>query len=106
MATGTKYDEIIDEGILYNFIPYDMPRLATYSHPGNKYDLKKGGWQNIPKTVLVIGEDEHSFITELRPSESEEGEWTDKYVLYKFILPLGFHKSRLIKWEDTQLSLF
>lgn len=104
MATNTNYDEVIEQGILYNFVAYDTPRLATYSSPGNEYDLKKGGWQNILKTVLVIGEAEHCFITKLSPSE--HGEWTDKRILYKYILPLGFHKSRLVKWEETQLSLF
>lgn len=104
MATNTNYDEVIEQGILYNFVAYDTPRLATYFHPGEEYDIKKGGWQNIPKTILVIGEDEHCFITKLSPGE--HGEWTDKRILYKYILPIGFHKCRFIRWEETQLSLF
>lgn len=97
------YDEIIEQGILYNFKAYEVPRLATYSSPGNTYKLPIG-WIDVPKTVLVIGEDDHCFITELRASE--HGEWTDKRILYKYILPLGFHKTRLIQWEETQLTLF
>lgn len=104
MENLLKYDKIIDKGILYGFVPYETPRLATYRSPGNEYDLNKGGWVDIPKTVLIIGEDEHLYVTRLR--NSEHGEWTDEKILYKYIIPDGFHKSRLIKWEDTQLSLF
>lgn len=103
MNQSVKYDEVIEQGILYNFIPYDTPRLATYEHHTNEYELPKG-WLNEPKSVLVIGETKESFVTELK--SSEHGEWTDRQVLYKYILPLGFHKSRLIKWEETQLTLF
>lgn len=103
MEESLKYDEVIDQGILYNFIQYDTPRYATYNHPTNEYELLKG-WLSEPKTVLVIGETKDTFVTELKPSE--HGEWTEKKILYKYILPLGFHKSRLIKWEETQLTLF
>ncbi|MCT4237821.1 hypothetical protein HZP42_15665 [Elizabethkingia anophelis] len=103
MENLVKYDKVIDQGMRYSFIPYDIPRLASYNHPTNEYDLNKG-WLNEPKKVLVIGETKDSFITELRPSE--HGEWTDLRILYKYILLLGFHKSRFIKWEETQLSLF
>ncbi len=104
MEDLTQYDEVIDKGILYDYVPFDTPRLATYSSSGDEYDLEKGGWVNFPKTVLVIGETKDSYITKL--SDAEHGEWIDKRILYKYILPLGFHKTRLIKWEDTQLSLF
>lgn len=100
----TKYDEVIEQGILYDFVAYDFPKLATFNYPGNEYNLKKNGWQDFPKTVLVIGEDKNCYITNLCQSEHEE--WNDKRILYKYILPLGFHKSRFIRWEDTQLTLF
>lgn len=98
-----KYDEVIEKGILNNFIPYDTPVLATYAHDVNKYELSKG-WQTEERTVWVIGEDELLYVTELRMSEHVE--WIKKRVLYKYMLPSGFHKSRLIRWEATQLSLF
>lgn len=103
MEDITKYDEVIEQGILYNFVPYETPRLAIYNSPGETYELPRG-WIDVPKTVLIIGETKDSYITELRPSE--HGEWTEKRILYKYILPLGFHKSRFIKWEETQLKLF
>lgn len=103
MEENIEYDEIIDKGLRYNFVPYDVPRLATYNHPGNEYKFPIG-WIDIPKTVLVIGETKDSYITELK--NADHGEWTDKKILYKYILPMGFHKSRFLKWEDTQLTLF
>ena len=103
MENIEKYDEVIEQGILYDFVSYDTPRLAIYHHPGNIYKLP-GGWIDEKKELLIIGETKDSYITELR--ESERGEWTDKRILYKYILPLGFHKSRFIKWEETQLTLF
>lgn len=99
----TRYDEIIEQGVLYDFKPFEFPRMVTYNHPGNEYKLPIG-WIDIPKSVFVIGETKDSFITELRLAE--HGEWTDKRILYKYILPLGFHKSRFVKWEETQLRLF
>lgn len=98
-----KYDEIINKGILYGFQAYEFPRLAEYRHETDIYAYPIG-WLTEPKQVLVIGEDNSSFVTELKPSE--HGEWDEKRVLYKYILPLGFHKTRLIRWVDTQLSLF
>ncbi|HAY3555762.1 hypothetical protein [Elizabethkingia anophelis] len=103
MEDLVKYDKVIDQGILYSFVPYDTPLLALYKHSTDEYKLPEG-WLNTPKIVLVIGETKDSFITELRPSE--HGEWKDLRILYKYILPLGFHKSRFIQWEETQLSLF
>ena len=103
MKEAIEYDQVIEQGILYNFTAYDIPRMGTYNHPGNTYELPKG-WIDKPKSVLIIGETEDCFITSLRAAE--HGEWTDKRILYKYILPLGFHKSRFAKWEETQLSLF
>ncbi|WP_260255130.1 hypothetical protein [Elizabethkingia meningoseptica] len=88
---------------IHSFVPYDTPQLVLYKHSTDEYDLTKG-WLNEPKKVLVIGETKDSFITELKPSE--HGEWKGLRILYKYILPLGFHKSRFIQWEETQLSLF
>lgn len=48
MEDLVKYDKIIDQGTRYNFIPYETPRLASYNHPTNEYDLIKG-WLNEPK---------------------------------------------------------
>ena len=97
------YDKIIDRGILYDFKPYDSPRLASYESDIDEYEFPKG-WLTKPVSVLVIGETDDSFITEL--SATEHGEWTDERILFKYVLPLGFHKSRFIKWEETQLEMF
>ena len=55
MEDLVKYDKVIDQGMRYNFIPYETPRIASYNHSTNEYDLTKG-WLNEPKKVLVIGE--------------------------------------------------
>ena len=103
MSSELVYDEVIDRGIIYEFIPYEFPRLAEYSFDINVYEYPKG-WLTEPKQVLVIGEAKDSYTTELK--SSSHGEWDEKRILLKYILPLGFHKSRLIRWVDTQLTLF
>jgi hypothetical protein len=97
------YEQITEEGIKYDFVPYETPRLAEYEHPTDRYELPIG-WINEPREVLIIGETSDSYIYELR--ESSHGEWKDTRILYKYTLPIGFHKSRLISWLNTQLSLF
>lgn len=97
------YDKIIDRGILYDFIPYDSPQMASYESDIGEYKFPKG-WLTEPVNVLVIGETDHSYVTEL--SAAEHGEWKDERILYKYTLPLGFHKTRLINWKETQLQMF
>lgn len=98
-----KYDEIIDKGILYEYIAYEFPRLAEYRQETNVYEFPYG-WITEAKQVLVIGETDTSFVTKLK--HSEHGECDEKRILYKYILPMGFHKTRFIRWFDTQLTFF
>jgi hypothetical protein len=85
-----------------NYKPYPKPRTALFIQNGDNYvkDTKTGtyGWEKIEKEVMVIGEDDYFFITVLkehRVCDTEDPEY-GKIVL----LPLGFHKSRFIKWID------
>lgn len=74
-----------------DYVAYEIPRLALYN-AGFEYDSKLN-WVDIEKQTLVLGEDSHFYVEEIKPSE-----WGD--------LHLGFHKSRLIKWMPVQITLF
>jgi hypothetical protein len=97
--------------VLYNYKPFPKPKKALYFQTGNNYikDFKTGvlGWSREEKEVIVIGEDNTCYITELKKHIICDTTCPDygKTVL----LPIGFHKSRLIKWMQLpaeQLELF
>lgn len=75
---------------------YDNPKKCLYKCPDGKYNYISG-W-DTPKETMVIGETEHCYIYELRPISD--------FNVFKYLLPIGFHKSRLIKWLPTQLQMF
>jgi len=86
-----------EKPILYNFVKYDVPRKAIYEQDTNKY---KNGWVQKEVETTVIGEAKQTYVERLL--ESSSGEWVgDKVVTKEFILPLGFHKSRLVRWVDA-----
>lgn len=97
--------------ILYDYTPYDKPKMAAYNQTGDKYLFnKKEGyyhWESIQREAIVIGETEHCYVEQLiehqicDTSEPDYGEIV--------LLPMGFHKSRLVKWKESpidQLQLF
>lgn len=92
--------------ILYDFIPYKVPRKGLFSvyKKDGKYILGKG-WENEIVELTIIGEDSTSYIEKL--SKCEEGKWVgNKVIKEKYTLPLGVHKSRFVKWTTGQLRLF
>jgi hypothetical protein len=84
----------------YNYRPYIIPKRAVYYASGNDYvkDPVTGllGWSRIEREALVIGEDDTSFVTELKEHKNRDS-WSVDYGKV-CLLPLGFHKSRLKKW--------
>lgn len=92
--------------ILYGFKKFATPRIGLFSiHKKDGNYLLPGGWENEIKEYLIIGEDNTSFVYKLKPTEQEK--WVgDKTIKEQFILPIGIHKSRLIKWTTGQLELF
>ncbi len=82
---------------------YKTPRKAIYNSPEGKYHPVKG-WLQVEREVLVLGETDSIYITEIRESSlthnDELGCYTSQYCF-----PVGFHKSRLVKWVTTQLEL-
>jgi hypothetical protein len=92
--------------ILYGFKKYDLPRKGVFSVPKEDggYSLP-GGWEQELKEFLIIGEDNTSFVYRLQ--ESEQGEWLgNRVVQSKVVLPIGVHKSRLVRWTSGQLEIF
>lgn len=97
--------------VIFDYKPYPRPKKAKYYETGNDYilDPKTGlcGWSKIEKEALVIGETDDSFITVLKEHVNSDT-WEKDYG-ETCLLPLGFHKSRLINWIPSigdQLRLF
>ena len=86
--------------VQYNYKPYKSPKKAIYFQSGNEYifDKKTGyfGWSEIKCEAIVIGETDDSYIKEIIQSKGCDTTQPDygKVIL----LPLGFHKSRLIEF--------
>jgi len=87
----------------YGFEPYEIPRNGLFSvHTG--IWQSSGGWENKNEAHLIIGETSDCYIYKLIPSE--ERRWKgSKVVRESFMLPIGLHKTRLIRWLPTQLQL-
>lgn len=82
--------------VLYNYIPYEVPKLGVFNITTGEYKLP-GGWLLRQDQILIIGESDDCFIEKLQPSS--HGEWVgDTVIQTEYILPLGIHKSRLVKW--------
>lgn len=95
----------------YNFKPYLQPKTALYYQTGNDYgkDPETGllGLSKVVKETIVIGEDDTSYVEYLK--EHRNCDTWDKDYGKISLLPIGFHKSRLLKWLPTpgqQLMLF
>lgn len=89
-----------------NYIAYDQPKMGVFrvEHPDGLYDIKIG-WLRVEEKIKIIGEDENSYV--YRIIETEYGEWIEgKVIKQHFLSPIGVHKSRLVRWEATQLALF
>lgn len=97
---------MIDQGILYGYVQYTTPRVGLFAITGDKYELATG-WQRIEKSLVIIGEDSTAYVEKL--VETGHGEWVGETIVqYKYTLPVGVHKSRLIRWldEPIQLTMF
>lgn len=92
----------------YNFKPYLQPKTALYHQTGNDYvkapETGLIGWSKVVKEMIIIGETDDSYISYLK--EYQNSNTRDKDYGNISLLPIGFHKSRLLKWLPTQLMLF
>lgn len=91
--------------ILYNFKAYPAPKKALFKVDTNKYILPEG-WIQKEELYTIIGETDDSYVYKLYKSEHGERNEKDKVVIKKYIMPLGVHKSRLVRWTEGQLLLF
>lgn len=97
--------------VLNNFKRYRQPKKALYYQTGDEYviDPETGipGWSKVVVETVVIGEDDMCFIEYLK--EHRNCDTWDKDYGKISLLPIGFHKSRLLKWipmPGQQLLLF
>jgi len=86
------------------FDRYPHPKLCVYRHPGDEYNLP-GGWKDIEKELLVIGETFYCYVTEVRVFTLGYWDECGRYDSTRSDF-MGFHKSRFVRWKDTQLELF
>lgn len=96
---------------LFGYKPFLKPKKCLYYAEGGDFikDDVTGlfGWSKIEKEAIIIGEDDTSFITKVK--EYTVSDTTDPLYGKTVLLPLGFHKTRLIKWlclPGEQLKLF
>ena len=96
---------------VHNYKPYTSPKKALYFQLGEEYvnDINTGflGWKREEREAIVIGEDDTTYITSLK--EYRVSDTSDPYYGQTVLLPMGFHKSYLVKWiplYGEQLSLF
>lgn len=89
---------------LYGFKKYSFPKKAMFSVTTSEYNIQTG-WIEKQVECIIIGETHDCYISKL--IQSEHGIWVSKRVKKcEYILPIGYHKSRLIKWVNNQLQLF
>lgn len=82
---------------------YEIPRTGIFMQDNNIYS-PINGWGYIEVTETIIGEDEHLYI--YRWLTTDWGEWVNDQVITTWHhIPLGYHKSRLIKWVPTQIIM-
>jgi hypothetical protein len=89
---------------LYNFKKYKTPRFGIFYIDTNTYKAPMG-WIQEETKYKIVGETDDCYVYRLQASGY--GEWVGDVVIQKqFILPIGIHKSRFIRWTSGQLSLF
>ena len=89
--------------ILYNYQPFENQRIGEFRIDTNEYG--PDGWITKIHEYTIIGETDDSYVYRLQ--ESEHDGWVgDSTITRKYILPLGIHKSRFVRWLPSQLELF
>lgn len=93
----------------YNYKPYLQPKRALFYQDCYVKDPETGRlvWSKVVKEMIVIGEADTIYVECLK--EYRNCDTWDKDYGKTSLLPIGFHKSRLIKWLPTpaqQLLLF
>jgi len=88
---------------LHGLTIYQNPRNAIFRQETGMYDLKQGPIRQ-EVTAKVIGEDDQCYIT----STFITDRFMQKpgiYIYGHFVYGIGFHKTRLVRFIETQLEL-
>lgn len=89
--------------LLNGLIIYQKARNAIFIQETGRYELKQGPIRE-QVVVKVIGEDNHCYIT--RTFEKESFMQKPGIFIYgKFMYGIGFHKTRFVRFIETQLEL-
>lgn len=89
--------------VLQDFQPYENPMFGLFKIPTLEYNAS--GWVDKEESYKIIGEADGIYVHELQ--ELTYDEWVgDETVERKYIIPIGIHKTRLIKFTSGQLSFF
>lgn len=89
--------------IVNDYVPYKAPVKLFFNISSNIYDIKQGGWVLNVEESLIIGETKDSYVTKLLKSVSCDTD--DSHYGEEIIIPIGIHKSRLIKTTPGQTMI-
>jgi hypothetical protein len=98
-----QYDDTPTQYI-NGLVIYEHPRNAIFLQPTGEYDIKKGPVQQETE-VIVIGEDNHCYITQTFKTHRFMHQ-PNVFTYGKLMYGIGFHKTRLVRFVETQLELF
>ena len=90
---------------LFGLKLWDNPRLGVFSVETGEYDLKIG-WVQKEEKRLIIGEDNETFVYRTIESDYHYIDFEHPLIKGNFIHGIGIHKTRFVKWIETQLQLF
>jgi len=83
--------------VLYRFKQYNKPRTGKFEVETGVY--LSTGWKRDIVSEQIIGETDDSYVYKLIPHSNSIDKEPD------CLLPLGFHKTRLVEWVSNQLTL-
>ena len=96
---------MLDKAILQiiSMIIYKQHREGLFSIHSGKWGVN--GWEDVEEVHAIIGETRDHYITKIIESSIPYWDEMGRYEAHS-CTPIGIHKSRFIRWMDTQLSLF
>jgi hypothetical protein len=93
--------EIIDK----TYKAYDTPKDGLFNVEDGGYDPKIG-WTQKQVTHRIVGENDLWYVYRFIESDTHYPAPDFTPVKIDFLSPIGIHKTRFVKWLDTQLELF
>jgi len=109
MITATEQDPLNPDDFAnycreHGYVPFDLPRRGLFNKHTDVYG--PDGWVQEQVEVEIIGEDNDTFVEQIIQSDGH-GEWINGELVHRtYVVPIGFNKSRLLKWISTQTKLF